>query len=222
MTDEDVKPDINKAEFPPNSNKSRLPIAKEGQFLIDQPKTIQKVVTGKVTRRKKSFIDNFAETFFGGDSKTVATYVLWDVLIPAVKNTITEMVKTGVEMLLFGDSTPSDRLRRDRGRTIVNYGGFSRPSFERRGVQEPLRNRARHKFDDIVIETRGEAEEVLSSLVDQIETYDVATVADFYDLVGITSDFTDHKWGWDNLSTAVIERVRDGYILVMPRTIPLE
>lgn len=51
-----------------------------------------------------------------------------------------------------------------------------------------------------------------------IEEYDVASVADLYDLVGISRKFTDQRYGWDNLSDARVERLRDGgYILRMPR-----
>jgi hypothetical protein len=68
----------------------------------------------------------------------------------------------------------------------------------------------------VIIESRGDAEEVLSVLVDMIDKYDVATVADFYDAVGMTTEYSDHNYGWDNLSRSTVQRVRDGWILIMP------
>ena len=50
----------------------------------------------------------------------------------------------------------------------------------------------------------------------------MATIGDLYDLVGMTGDFTDNKWGWDNLSRASTTRVRDGYILVLPRPVVID
>lgn len=201
---------IDKAEFPPNSIKGRLEI---------EPRKVEKVITGNLIKRKKSFLDKFSETFFGDDTKSVGSYIVWDVLLPAAKNTISEMVSTGIEMLLFGEAR-GDRTRRDKGRSYVSYSSiYGRGRSER---QEPLRNRARHKFDDIIIESRGEAEEVLSGLVELIENYDVASVADFYDLVGATSDYSDNKYGWDNLSRASVTRVREGYILVLPKPLALD
>ena len=79
-------------------------------------------------------------------------------------------------------------------------------------------SRARHDFDEIILETRGEAEEVLSHLVDLTIDYQQATVADLYDLVGITSNFTDNKYGWTDLRSASVTRVRDGYLINLPRT----
>ena len=43
------------------------------------------------------------------------------------------------------------------------------------------------------------------------------TVADLYDLVGISSDYTDRKYGWTDLATAKPIRVRGGYLLDLPR-----
>ena len=209
--------EISKVEYPGNSHK---------RFEIDDPKKdskrVEKVVKGQIVKRKRSILDNFSQTFFGDDTKSVASYVLWDVLIPAAKNTISEMVSTGIEMLLFGESK-GDRTKRDRGKSYVSYSNFYKDRGRDRGDrQDSFRARARHKFDDIVIESRGEAEEVLSALVDLIDNYDVATVADFYDLVGLTGEWSDNKYGWDNLNRATVNRVRDGYILVLPKPLPLD
>ena len=56
-----------------------------------------------------------------------------------------------------------------------------------------------------------------------IEEYDgIVTVADLYDLVGITDKYTDHKYGWTNLRNAKVERVRDGYMLKLPKVLPID
>jgi len=125
------------------------------------------------------------------------------------------MISNGVEMLIYGESRPSN-LRRDRGRSYVSYSSYyrerNRPTEER-----DHRSRDRHRFEDVVLPRRGQAEEVLSAMVDLVEDYEIATVADFYGLVGLSPDWADEKWGWDNLSSARIERTRDGYVLVLPR-----
>lgn len=175
----------------------------------------EKVVTTNIKKRKKSFLDKLSESFFGDDTKSVGQYVLWDVLIPAAKNTISDMVSTGIEMLLFGRSK-SDSIRRDKGKSYVSYSSFYK-GRDRDDRRESMHSRGRYRFDDIIIENKREAEEVLFNLVEQIDNYDVATVADFYDMVGMDTDFTSNKYGWTNLSRAYVERVRDGYILVMPK-----
>src|SRR5690606_42119776 len=84
------------------------------------------------------------------------------------------------------------------------------------------RRRAAHDFKEIVLATRSEAEEVLDRLSDLINSYDVALVSDLYDLIGITGSFTDDRWGWTSLTGARVERVRDGYLLNLPRTQSIE
>ena len=55
-----------------------------------------------------------------------------------------------------------------------------------------------------------------------IEHYGIVSVADLYDLVGITGSYTDNKYGWTDIRTAQVVRVRDGYKIKLPRAIPLD
>lgn len=69
---------------------------------------------------------------------------------------------------------------------------------------------------DVVFETRKEAEQVLELLRDIIYTYDLATCADYYDLVGLQPDYKDNRHGWTDLKDAVVKRVSRGYIIDLP------
>lgn len=62
---------------------------------------------------------------------------------------------------------------------------------------------------------------VLEVLSDLAERYEVATVADLYDAAGLSSDYTDRKWGWTDLRDAQIVRVRTGYLIQLPPPVPL-
>ena len=81
--------------------------------------------------------------------------------------------------------------------------------------------RARHDFDEIILESRTEAEEVIDKLYEVISRYESATVADLYQLVGLSSSHTDYKWGWTDIRGAGVSRSRDGYVLDLPEPIPL-
>lgn len=199
-------------DFPSNSHSSKE--KKEPE------KEVKQITKGKVTKQKKSLGKKFAETFLGDDIESVSSYILHDVIIPSAKNLVSDTITNSIEMLLFGQVRGS-RTRRDRGRSYVSYDSYS--TDRNRGPREFSRqDRSRHNFDDIIIEERGEAEMVLSHLVELIDIYGEATVADLYDLVGITSNYTDHNYGWDNLSMSRVERVRDGYMIEMPRPISLK
>ena len=54
-----------------------------------------------------------------------------------------------------------------------------------------------------------------------IATYGLVSVADLYDLVGIAGSYTDNKYGWTDIRNASVVRVRDGYVIKLPRALPL-
>ena len=57
---------------------------------------------------------------------------------------------------------------------------------------------------------------------DVIARYGVVTVADLYDMADRTAPYTSQKYGWMDVSTAETQRVRDGYILKLPRAYPID
>lgn len=203
-------------DYPGNSHKSRNASSEE-------PKKIEKVIKGSVVTRKKTLSRRFIDIFFGDDVDSVSSYIMYEVLIPAVKDTVFDMIRGGTEMLLFGDSKGATRQsRRGNGKAYVRYDRVSyRDEERRRNVSQ--RNRARHNFDEIILDSYVEAEEVLNILIELIERYDMATVADLYELVGIERTHADEKWGWENLANSKITRVRgSGYLLDLPRPILLD
>ena len=156
----------------------------------------------------------------------MGNYILYDILLPAAKSMISEMVGGGIEMLLFGERRGGRNVRRDGARSVTQYGDYYSDNRNTRS-REPERERprelsrsarSRHDFDEIKIPTRGEAERVLDIMIDQIRQYNEVTVADLYELCKIQPDFTDRKYGWRNLQNVRVERLRDGWIIDLPPT----
>lgn len=214
------------SEFPSNSNARKAP--KAGPT---SAKKVEKVVTGEVIQRKKPLGKRFRETFSGDDNRSVAAYVLFDVLIPAAKDMIADAVSQGIERKLFGEVRSASRRGGYRpGNTLfgnATYNAYNRYSGSvgsslrsdpRQAANNRLRNRAaRSNYDEIILATRAEATEVIDSLIAIIAQYDAATVDDLFELVGITGEFTDEKWGWTDLRGADIQRIHEGYLLNLPR-----
>lgn len=230
---EGTRPETLVDAFPANSKTTkRVRSSEPAPQKKPEDKKLEKVITGSVVQQKKSFGKRLTETFLDDATKNVKEYIFHDVLIPAAKSMICDMVGWGgmMEMILFGERRGS-RTRRDGGQSYVSYNRASYSPFSStrdrdrdrdrdRGPERDISRgaRARHDFDEIVLETRGEAEEVLSMLVDLTIDYGQATVGDLYDLVGIESNFTDNKYGWTDLRNASVNRVRKGYLIDLPKT----
>ena len=206
------------SEFPPNSETSKK--------VRTERKDITPVVSSGAVRRKKSLRKQFSETFVAGDAKTALRYVIFDVLLPAAKDMIVEAGSQGIEKLIFGDS-------RRRGSTSPQAGPTGYVSYNRYAMESGPRStgpsramsrkaRSRHNFDEIVIDDRVEAEEVIDKLFELVSRYEFATVADLYELVGLTASHTDHKWGWTDLHGSGVSRIREGYLLDLPEPEPFE
>lgn len=205
-------------EFPANSQTRNAPKRDAGE------KDIQRVVSGEVTQRKQPLGKRFKEAFIGDDSGSVWGYVFLDVMIPAAKDMVSDAVSTGVERMLFGEHrSPSSRARRSSIPGYTPYNRFSQPGTRPDPrVDYSRRARATHDFNEIIIDSRVEAEQVIDNLYHIIEKYEVATVADLYELVGIRAAFTDDKWGWTDIRGATVSRVRHGFLLDLPRPEPLD
>ena len=196
-------------EYKPNSNK-----AKEQEIA---EKKVEKVIEGPVKTKKKNEIRKFTDVFISEDVSNVKSYILMDVLIPAVKKAISDIVTNGIEMMLWGDTNHSKRERNNSMRP--SYRSF----YEDKNSRDYRpQTRTVYSFDDIILDSRADAEEVLDSMGDIIESYGVVSVADMYDLVGEVSKYTDNKYGWTDLRTAHVERDRSGgYYIKLPRALPL-
>lgn len=192
-------------------------------------KKVEKVVSGEVVQRKTPLGKRMANTFVGGDAKSVWNYILMDVLIPAAKDTMADATSQGVERMLFGEARSTSRRtggRPNNGHVSYNrYSGSAtsrHPAMRDEPRQPSRRARASHDFGEIILATRVEAEEVIDRLFDLVSKYETATVADLYELVGATGQYTDDKWGWFDLRGAGVTRIRNGYLLDLPKPEPLD
>ena len=207
-------------DYPPNSHKYK----EEQKRLVEQKnekRVTEKVITGTVKRKKKGLFDKFMDNIISEDAPSVKSYIFGDVLIPAIKKAISDIVTDGIDIILYGES------KRGRGRSTAdrvsyrNYydgGSYNRPQMnERRSLMA-----GQYSYDDIILPTRGEAEDVLARMDELMDTYGLVRVADLYDLVGITGNYTDNKYGWTNITRAEIVRTRDGFMIKMPRAVPID
>jgi len=60
---------------------------------------------------------------------------------------------------------------------------------------------------------------VVERLIDILDKYEVVSLADLYDLLGLPTSPIDNKWGWTVLKQVEIRQTREGYLIELP---PLE
>jgi hypothetical protein len=203
------------SEFPPNSARSKV------EAETPEEKKIEPVVSGKVDRRKKPLGKRFQDTFFGGDARGTAMFVVASVLIPAAKDMLVETGQQFIERMVYGDTK---RRSFTRGPNPAGHIAYNRMNASDRPPAASMtrRARARHDFDEIVLQSRSEAEEVLERMFDLLSRYDSVSVADLYELTGIPSAHTDQKWGWLDLRGSQVTRTRTGgYVINLPEPNPL-
>lgn len=195
-------------EYKSNSHKSR-----QNQNDDIPEKKVEKVVSGSVKSKKKNGLQKITNVFVPEDVDDVKSYIFEDIVVPAVKDIILDAVKAvlGVNNTYKGRSSTAGK---------ISYRKYY-DDRDRRDRDTPSQIKRAYDYDDIIIENRGDAEEVLVRMDELIATYGLVSVADFYDLVGVSGNYTDNKYGWTDIRGATTVRVGDGYMIKLPRVKPL-
>jgi hypothetical protein len=217
-----IKTKGNMQNYPGNSNTGKVEET-------EKPK-VEPVTTAK--QKKKTLGQKVSETFTGDDMQSVGSFVLFDVIIPAAKDLVVDALTQGIQRRFYGAGfrprgggggigggpkiSYNNMYRNGPSNSTISGTATPSPALSRRG-------RSTHDFSEIIIENRGDAEEIIERLRDLIDNYNVASVKDFYDLVSVTADYTDNKWGWNNLNSASVMRARGGgYVIDLPPTKEIE
>ena len=199
-------------DYRKNSDKAK----RESEQQKSSGKKVERVTKGSVKAKKKSGFRKFMDAFIQEDAGTVKNYIWNEVLVPAVKKTFSDTVTNALDMFLWGKN--GGRRPRSNAERISYRSYYDRPSASSR---ESERRRS-YDYDDVILDSREEADEVLARMDELLTDYKMVSVADFYDLVGITGKTTDNRYGWTDLRSASVIRDRDGYLIKLPRAEALE
>lgn len=191
-------------DYQPNSNKYKEE---------HKEKTVKKVVNGKV-KTKKNEGRKLMNMFISEDAKDVKSYIVLDVLVPAIKKAILDIVTDGADMILYGGSHGGKRKSGNK----VSYRSY----YDDKKDDKDYRSKGRFDYDDLVFDSRSECEAVREQMVEIIDQYGFVTVADMYDMADLPAPYTSSKYGWTNIRTAETIRGRDGYVLKLPKAMPID
>lgn len=186
--------------FPSNSNRSHS----HNDKLPTVQNKLEPVVQSGVKKQEK-------HSFLAADFKDVQTYLLTDVIVPAAKDLLYSIGSKGLSLVLWGE----DKSPTKRNGTRFNYNSIS--SSNSRDDRPPMRIRTAYNYQDLLFDSRADAERVLEEMCDIFEKNEFITVGDMYDLAGQRTIQTDFDYGWTDLRTARVRASGDGYYIEMPR-----
>ena len=168
----------------------------------------EKLITGEAKTRKR-----LSDVFIAEDVRTVKNHIFMDVIVRAIKTVIVDIVTNGIQMMLWGDTI-------NRGKapgTKYNYGNSYNSLKQPQRTQKT--NYTGYGYEDPIVTSRGDAERILQEMSEIIQEYGQASIADLYDLCGITGRPTDMNYGWTEMPGARSIRIPEGYVIQMPRPI---
>lgn len=197
-------------EYESNSFKSKEHKATEEV----SEKRLEKVVKSPARKKKRNAFSQLGDIFIPEDIEDVKSRVLEDVIAPAIRDILMDALGAFLGV----------NARKDARRPIsdtVSYRDYSSRDGKRKN-NKSYRARNDFEFNSIIVRTRGEAEMILDQLDAAIDKFGFASVADLYDLAGLSIDYTANSYGWTSIRNATVVPSRGEYILKMPKAVPLD
>lgn len=175
-----------------------------------EPKPIEKVkpvVKGKAVVQKDTFGKKVWKTFVPTDLKDIRAHAVNQIIVPGLKAAALSLV----ELALYG--SVGNRRSTSGVAQRTNYSYISSGNHQTNTPAITQKDRATHNFQNIIFATYQDAEDVISTMLDLADRYNRLTVAQFYDLAGLESDWASENWGWTSFQRLETKAVRGGYII---------
>ena len=90
------------------------------------------------------------------------------------------------------------------------------------GIEKVLFEDNNSNFIELQCYSIEECYRIKDEMVEIIDQYGFVTVADMYDMADLPAPYTSSKYGWTNIRTAETIRGRDGYVLKLPKAMPID
>lgn len=192
-----------------------------------EKKDLKKVISSEPRKVKKSLFGRLVTGIVGPEGLPgIGSYVNDEIVKPAIKNIIVDAVTSGINMVMYGEKGGQGRGGQNRYgsrqayRPQTNYTNNYRnaPIAEQATPDDRVVRPVKQGVEDFIILDRYDAAQVLTTLTENADMYNSVSVADYYDLIGVPSQYTDNNYGWtiDDIVKANIIPVRGGYVIKFP------
>lgn len=200
-------------DFPSNSHKSR-----EENDVAEKRQPLEKVVKGNVKTKHRSEASKLANRFLAVGVSDAKQNFIDDTLFPYIRKILLD----GVSILLTGSPISGNQNRTNTGSAqYVSYNNYSSKNKSQKNQSTNYSSAYSFSYDDVVFDSRGEAEFVLQQMRDALLESDIVSVGDLYDMSGLKHSYTFYDYGWESLDKAAVVRIYDGYLLKMPAPSPI-
>lgn len=199
-------------------NKSGEPI------LTVQAKNIQPVVPeGAVNRAARPATRRFFNFMFEASPKDLGKEIGRNVIVPRIKLGMEEALNSFISGMFWGNGAnkPISGMVKGtvlRGSASTYHNAQNQPSALMQARESVQPNpKSSGNYEDVVCDTQQRAEAILAGAYELLNMYRVICVADLYELARIEPAPSDGSYGWMSLDGARISKVRDGFLLELPR-----
>ena len=199
-------------DYPSNSDKS-----KEERQKVSYNKP---VVSGKVSVKRKNNIDEKIKQ----QTEELKRYTIQEVIMPSLKDGIWNIFTTALSTFLYNDTSSSVVRNGNQPTPYTSYSSVN--SYNRMGRPRVSQNAVKtvkpRPEEEFVFATQQDANTVLDQLREAVANFGVVSVQTLFELCDKTAPFTANKYGWMDLEDAYVQHNREGYVLKLPRSLPLE
>ena len=197
----------------------------------EQEKEPIKSVPIKATAEHKEQLGKkLKRIFLSEDVDHLGEYIFWDVLVPSVQNLFSDMLHTVADVSFSGGRgrrsiASRDSLQRTAAlyiRSSANGGSI----YNRQSIQTVQTIRSIDDFMAFIYDVKDDALYVLNAMEQEISDYGVCTVQNVYGYLksrGIVVEkepgnyYTNNDWGWTDIKNTKIIRVKNGWMLDLPK-----
>lgn len=194
-------------------------IVERSEDEVLEAKKISQITVGKPVKR--GVFSRIGHALFGSGEQSIKSasgYVSDNIVKPSLKVLLVDSLVNMVTFMILG----SDSQTYTRG-TNVNRGGGTaynkayRPSGTTRS-DKIAKVRTSNAVEDYIIQSHEEALDVISSLTDIASKYNYVSLADYYDMIGARTEYTDNDYGWDfeDMRRVTLSSNGNGWVIKFP------
>lgn len=172
-----------------------LPAAKDGGPVKKEIRPVS------AKPKKKKFGQKLKEAMFSEDigNGSVTEYVFFRIFVPSVKEVVSKMLNTAINMALGLD--PKSRVL---GGSSSNPHTANASIYRDRNFNRPRDNtiyNQRMAISELEWDEET-AKDIYNQIREMIDTYGECSIADVYSLMNLGSKIrsTDNKWGWTSMN----------------------